>query len=148
MEWYFRSADAAEALPERRAFAEFLRARCTPASDCQAAEIVYGEIVANVVRHAPGPIEIMLRSSTRGVLLEVFDTAPDFSVARPLEPPWHSESGRGLHIIWQLCDNLARTITPSGGKISVVLPVSLSKTLGLVDGSKKLLEFGSLGRVE
>ena len=124
MEWHFRSADAADALSERRAFAEFLRTRCTPESDWQAAEIVFGELVANVVRHAPGPIEIMLRSNTRGaVKLEVCDTAIHFTIARPVEPPLYSEGGRGLHIIWQLCSNLSRTKTPNGGKVSVVLPV-------------------------
>jgi anti-sigma regulatory factor (Ser/Thr protein kinase) len=147
MEWYFRSADAADALSERESFSEFLRTRCTPESDCQAAEIVYGELIANVVRHAPGSIEIMLRTSLRGMMLEVFDTAEDFSVARPLEPPWHAEKGRGLHIIWQLCGNLARTKTPNGGKVSVLLPVALPKAPGL-HGSKKLLEFWRLGGVE
>jgi len=126
MEWHFRSDDANDALSKRRPFAEFLRARCTPESDWQAAEIVYGELVANVVKHAPGPIEIMLRSDSRGtVTIEVFDTATRFRIARAVEPPLYSESGRGLHITWQLCGNLSRTKTPNGGKVSVVLPVIL-----------------------
>jgi len=124
MEWHFRSADPAKALAERRAFAEFLRTRCTPESDWQAAEIVYGELVANVVRHAPGPIEIMLRTDARGaVRIEVCDTATHFTMATPVEPPLYAETGRGLHIIWCLCGNLSRTKTLTGGKVIVVLPI-------------------------
>jgi anti-sigma regulatory factor (Ser/Thr protein kinase) len=149
MEWHFRSADAVEALSERSAFTKFLLARCTTESDCQAAEIVYGELVANVVRHAPGPIEIMLRSNSRGaVKLEVCDTATHFTIARPVEPPLLSESGRGLHIIWQLCGNLSRTKTSNGGKISVLLPVVPLKRLALDDGPQELRELGSSGGVK
>ncbi|MGH7716694.1 MAG: ATP-binding protein, partial [Vulcanimicrobiaceae bacterium] len=88
-------------MSQRGAFIRFLGSRCTPESDFQAAEIVYGELVANVVRHAPGPIEIMLRSNGRDkVTIEVCDTAIDFKSARPAEPSLYSESGRGLYIIW------------------------------------------------
>ncbi|HEY1728065.1 MAG TPA: ATP-binding protein [Candidatus Baltobacteraceae bacterium] len=149
MEWYFRAADAAKAVSERRAFTKFLRARCTPGSDCQAAEIVFGELVANVVRHAPGPIEIMLRSTPRGaVTLEVCDTAAHFKVTRPTQPPLNAESGRGLYVIWHLCGNLSRTKTPTGGKMSVVLPVVRLQTRNLDDGSQKLRELRSLRQIE
>ncbi len=139
MEWHFRSADAAEALPERRAFVTFLRSRCTPESDFQAAEIVYGELVANVVRHAPGPIEIMIRNRPRGaVTIEVCDSATHFTIARPVEPPLYAESGRGLNIIWHLCGNLSRTKTANGGKVSVVLPIAPLIALEPEDGSISL----------
>jgi anti-sigma regulatory factor (Ser/Thr protein kinase) len=149
MEWYFRSANAADALSERRAFVKFLRTRCTPDSDFQAAEIVYGELVANVARHAPGPIEIMLRSNERNaVTIEVCDSAIDFTIARPVQPPLDSETGRGLHIIWHLCGNVLRTNTSNGGKTSVVLPVEILKTHASDDGSKELRELWRLGGIE
>ncbi len=149
MEWHFRAADAAEALPERREFIKFLRTRCTPESDFQAAEIVFGELVANVVRHAPGPIEIMLRSNERGtVTVEVCDNAMHFTIARPVEPPLYAESGRGLHIIWHLCGNLSRTKTLNGGKSSVVLPVKELNGRELDDGPQELHQLRSLGRIE
>jgi len=136
MEWYFRSADATEALRERRAFSEYLRTRCTPESDCMASEIVYGELVANVVQHAPGPIEIMLRSNARhAVTIEVYDTASNFRITRLTEPSLDSESGRGLYIIWRLCGNVSRTKTLNGGKTRVVLPVVALMALEPGDGS-------------
>jgi anti-sigma regulatory factor (Ser/Thr protein kinase) len=149
LEWYFRSTNATEALSERRAFVKFLRTRCTPESDFQATEIVYGELVANVVRHAPGPIEIMLRSNARdAVTIEVCDTAVDFRIARPVQPPLDSETGRGLHIIWHICGNLLRTKTANGGKTSVVLPVVLLKKHTSDDGSQELRELWRLGGIE
>lgn len=148
MEWYFRSAHAPDALSERRTFVKFLRARCTPDSDFQAAEIVYGELVANVLRHAPGPIEIMLRTNARGaVTIEVCDTAMHFKVARPVEPPLDSETGRGLHIIMQLCGNLSRMKTANGGKMKVVLPV-VPLMRASDDRSKELRELGRSGAIE
>ncbi|HTX02366.1 MAG TPA: ATP-binding protein [Candidatus Acidoferrales bacterium] len=148
MEWHFRSADAAEALSQRRAFVTFLRARCRPESDFQAAEIVYGELVANVIRHAPGAIEIRLRSSPHGeITIEVYDSAGHFRIARPVEPPWHSENGRGLYIIWFLCGNVSRSKAPSGGKTSVVLPI-VPIVRALDDGAQELRELGRSGTVE
>ena len=148
MEWHFRSADAVDALPERKAFVKFLRAECAPESDFQAAEIVYGELVANVVKHAPGPVEIMLRSNARGtVTLEVCDSASDFKIARPVEPPLDSENGRGLYIIWQLCGNLSRKQTAQGGKVSVVLPAVPLPSHEL-HGRQELSELGRPGGIE
>src|SRR5580692_7960809 len=56
MEWQFQADDARLALSVRREFLAFLRESCTTTSDCEAALLVFGELIANVILHAPGPI--------------------------------------------------------------------------------------------
>jgi anti-sigma regulatory factor (Ser/Thr protein kinase) len=124
MEWQFRADDARFALSLRHAFVEQLRAQCTPQSDCENAGIILSELVANVVRHAPGPIEISARSDTHGlVTLDVCDTGDGFTPVPSLPATPYSESGRGLYIVAQLCARLATSRLTNGHKVSVVLPV-------------------------
>jgi anti-sigma regulatory factor (Ser/Thr protein kinase) len=103
---------------------DFLRKGCTGQSDFGGAEIIFGELIANVVRHAPGPIQITARSDGRGrMTLNVYDTGPPFTVAPALPVSLLSESGRGLYVISQLCAQLSSMRTEIGNKVSVVLPV-------------------------
>src|SRR5579872_6421420 len=119
MKWHFRSADAADALWERPRFTEFLRARCTPESDCEAAEIVFGELVANVVRHAPGRIDITARADAYGVVtLEVCDSGSAFTYAPRLPAYELSDTGRGLHIVSTLCARVTLESGRPGNKVS------------------------------
>jgi anti-sigma regulatory factor (Ser/Thr protein kinase) len=101
-----------------------LRAACSDQSDFGGAEIIFGELVANVVRHAPGPIEITAHSDGLGlVTLAVSDTGPAFTVAPALPASLLSESGRGLYVVSKLCAHLSSMRTEIGNKVSVVLPV-------------------------
>lgn len=59
--WTLTAGAAAEGARERRAFREYLERYGDPASDFDAAEAVYGELVNTCVRHAPGEITIEFR---------------------------------------------------------------------------------------
>ena len=59
--WTLVAGAAAEGARERRAFREYLERHGDPASDFDAAEAVYGELVNTCVRHAPGRIRIEFR---------------------------------------------------------------------------------------
>ena len=136
MKWHFRSADAADALWERPRFTEFLRARCTPESDCDAAEIVFGELVANVVRHAPGPIDITLKPNRRGALvLVVGDSGSGFAVNGTETPSPESEVGRGLHLVSCLCGDVSCGRTRTGSRVSAELPCYPKRTLNAATSS-------------
>jgi anti-sigma regulatory factor (Ser/Thr protein kinase) len=101
-DWLFRADDAKEALPQRQSYLEFLRAACTPDSDYDGALIIFTELIANVIRHAAGPIQIRVGGYAQGALtLQVTDTGAPFCSA-PSLPPANSEGGRGLYIISQL----------------------------------------------
>ena len=67
----------------------------------QFAELVLGELAGNVVRHAPGPVEIILDFSNPHPVLHVIDEGPGFARAPMLPQDVMSESGRGLYIVSQ-----------------------------------------------
>jgi len=103
---------------------DFLHGGCTGQSDFGGAEIIFGELVANVVRHSPGPIQITARSDHHGlVTLNVCDTGPAFTIAPALPVSLLSESGRGLYVVSRLGAHLSSMRTEIGNKVSAVLPV-------------------------
>jgi anti-sigma regulatory factor (Ser/Thr protein kinase) len=124
MEWQFQASTAKAALSARPALAAFLRDSCTPESDCDGAIIAFGELVTNVMVHAPGPIEVLVRADADGtVTIHVCDTGLGFSLAPSLPPPLSESGGRGLYIVSKLCSGLARSRIEGGNKVSAVLPV-------------------------
>jgi anti-sigma regulatory factor (Ser/Thr protein kinase) len=121
--WHFQASDASEALVERHSYVQFLRATCTPDSDYDAAMMAFSELVGNVVRHAPGPVQITVRWSDPGAMtLQVADTGVAFAFA-PLLPPLTDEGGRGLYIVSELCSDVRVVRSEHGNVIRVRLPV-------------------------
>ncbi|HYW52561.1 MAG TPA: ATP-binding protein [Dongiaceae bacterium] len=122
--------EAERVLRQRRAFRECLTAIADPASDVDAAELIYGELVANTVRYANGSVEAQL---------ELVDNKPPVLVVRDRGPglrchPWtprrdpYAESGRGLGIVELLARDVAVQDADGGGTvIRAVLPVTPRK---------------------
>jgi anti-sigma regulatory factor (Ser/Thr protein kinase) len=114
-------------LRQRRAFRDCLTSIAAPASDVDAAELIYGELVANTVRYANGAVEVQL---------ELVDHKPPVLVVRDHGPglrchPWtprrdpYAESGRGLGIVELLARDVAVGEAEGGGTvIRAVLPVT------------------------
>lgn len=129
MEWQLYVSDARSALAARPALSTFLRATCTAGSDCDSAEIIFGELVANVARHSPGWIEITVRSEADGsVTIDVCDGGKAFEL-RPSRPSDFSERGRGLSIVGQLSRRLTVANIESGNKVTAVLPVVAKRSV-------------------
>ena len=94
--------------------------------DVAAAELIYGELVANTVRYANGAVEVRL---------ELIDSKPPVLVVRDHGPglrchPWtprrdvYAESGRGLGIVELLAREVAVGEADGGGTvIRATLPV-------------------------
>jgi anti-sigma regulatory factor (Ser/Thr protein kinase) len=124
----WRVEDEAErVLRARRAFRERLVALTAPSSDVDAAELIYGELVANTVRHAnEGAVE---------AALEIHDGDPPVLVVRDRGPglracPWtprrdpYAESGRGLALVELLARDVQVDDARGGGTvIRATLPV-------------------------
>ncbi len=68
----------------------------------ETAELVFGELAGNVVRHAPGSVEVVLDHRASEIVLHVIDNGPGFERAPMLPIDVMSESGRGLFIVSQL----------------------------------------------
>ena len=121
-------ADQAEkVLRQRRAFRECLVSLAGPPSGVDAAELIYGELVANTVRYAKGAVEVQLEMSDadRPVLV-VRDHGPGLHVL-PWSPPRDplAESGRGLGLVELLAHHVnVRDAEGGGTVIRATLPVT------------------------
>lgn len=73
------------------------------------AELVVGELSTNVVRHAPGPIDVLLDCGGQLPVLHVIDDGPGFDRAFILPRDTMSESGRGLFIISEMTEEFSVT---------------------------------------
>ncbi|HEY6235676.1 MAG TPA: ATP-binding protein [Candidatus Elarobacter sp.] len=119
--------EAERVLRQRRAFRECLTSIAEPTSDVDAAELIYGELVANTVRYANGAIEVQL---------ELVDHLPPVLVVRDHGPGLRcdpstprrdvfAESGRGLRIVELLARDVEVGQADGGGTvIRAVLPVT------------------------
>ncbi|HEY9179966.1 MAG TPA: SpoIIE family protein phosphatase [Candidatus Baltobacteraceae bacterium] len=104
--WAFDAENAQAAHEARSEFIGYLRERVPRAADLAGAELVFGELIGNVVRHAPGPIEVHVEWNGEQPVLHVIDRGRGFLRDPALPPDVLSESGRGLYIVSQLTDSL------------------------------------------
>lgn len=100
--WHFEGLDAHALQGVRRAFRNALAERGAGSERLESAELVLGELAGNAVRHAPGPVRVLLDFSNRRPVLHVIDEGPGFERAPILPQDPMSESGRGLYIVSQL----------------------------------------------
>jgi anti-sigma regulatory factor (Ser/Thr protein kinase) len=114
--WGFRCENASAAPPFRRHFRRVIDVLTAEGSDRFAAELIFGELVGNVVRHSPGPIEVRLEFSDRTTILSVTDEGEPFDPAAELpEDPW-ADSGRGLFLVHALGSPMEIKPRPERGK--------------------------------
>ncbi|HEX3467146.1 MAG TPA: PAS domain S-box protein [Candidatus Elarobacter sp.] len=98
MRWRFDPRDWRRAHDVRETVVEALELHGRDV-DIPAAELVFGELIGNAVRHAPGPIDVELTIDDPGrPVLHVIDDGPGYS-SRALLPSDDSESGRGLYLV-------------------------------------------------
>lgn len=127
MRWTFSATDAAEAQGMRQAFSAYLRMRGGDEANYDAAEVIFGELVSNVVRHAPGPIDIAVEW-TRGkrARMSVSDRGPGFDPSPGLPANPLAEAGRGLFLVSAFSGGPVHVERlPEGGcRVTVDLPVT------------------------
>jgi len=124
IEWQFRADDAIDALRMRAVVRTFFVAEADEASDVDGAVLVFGELVANVVRHAPGAISVRIEWPATGpAMLYVDDWGPGVRSVRTSADPMR-EDGRGIEIVRALARDLRIVSAPFGGThVSAALPV-------------------------
>ena len=123
--WHFEADDALNALPARPRFIQYLRESAAQGSDFDGASSIFGELVANVVQHAPGPIWIDFAWRVDGEgRLNVRDTGPAFTYT-PHLPQRLAENGRGLYVVTLLAQALSIAHDGHGSTATVALPIWL-----------------------
>ncbi|WP_371668636.1 ATP-binding protein [Streptomyces sp. NBC_00289] len=127
--WRIALPHTAAAVPVARALVRTALAELDHGSDCDTAELLTAELVANAVEHTHGdaPIELVVELLPSGCQVEVHDTdpAPPGNLTRPAggEPdPWQ-EHGRGLLLIRALSSSCGHRPTDSGKAVWFRLPV-------------------------
>jgi anti-sigma regulatory factor (Ser/Thr protein kinase) len=124
MEWNFRSKSMHDARSTRAEFMRALRSDASAKSDLAAAELIFGELIGNVVQHAPGPVCVRLDWPGEKALLSVHDEHAPFTPRFRLPADPLAESGRGLYIARALATSFNVThISGDGTKVTVGLPV-------------------------
>jgi PAS domain S-box-containing protein len=121
--WRFGAQDALAAEPARRRLRAWLEQKTT--GDFGSAELIYGELIGNVVRHAPGPIDVDVALEGECVRLVVQSSGGAIAARPQLPPSLLQECGRGLFIVNELGDDYATGDLPFfGNQTSVKLPLA------------------------
>ncbi|MFD4790708.1 ATP-binding protein [Streptomyces sp. NPDC058459] len=127
--WRIALPHTAAAVPVARALVRSALAELGHLADCDTAELLTAELVANAVEHTAGsgPIELVVELRPTGCQVEVHDPdpAPPGHLTRPVieEPdPWQ-EGGRGLLLIRALSSSCGHRPTSSGKAVWFRLPV-------------------------
>jgi PAS domain S-box-containing protein len=113
--WEFDAADAAGAGAARAEYAAALHAAGLAADEVFSAELVFGELIGNVVRYAPGPIRAMLDVSGEAPVLHVIDAGQGFEFRPRLPADILSERGRGLFLVTAFAEELSVERRRGGG---------------------------------
>ena len=126
--WQFASNSAVDALRRRNEFLASLQKHAKSIIDETAAKVVFTELVANVVLHAPGPIAITLEIVNSYATLTVSDNGPGFVFAPALPRNPLSDGGRGLFLVSRLAAAVSVKRLDAWTRVSAVLPVRILRT--------------------
>jgi PAS domain S-box-containing protein len=123
--WTIDVSDGRNVGAVRRSFADRLRETGANDEDVITAELLFSELVGNVLRHSGGTAEIALDATGEFPVLHVLDRGAGFTFHARLPNDVMSESGRGLYIASMLARDLSVVPRPDGGSHArAVLPLS------------------------
>lgn len=127
MDWYLDARDEEAVRALRGDLVAYLRRHVTDGSDVDGAEIVMGELLANVARHAAGPSWVSVEWPTERPVVAVHDLGPGFSLER-VDRQAPREGGFGLQIVSHLVPRLEVARKRAGGsRVTAELPVRRSR---------------------
>ena len=92
-----------------------LRTAGVPASRMSDVDLMYSELVANALRHAPGTLELIVETHAEHAVLHVLDKGPGFVFSPRLPADLYSESGRGLFLVAAFAEDFNVERRPGGG---------------------------------
>jgi len=113
--WSIHTHDGQAVSASRHGFAAAFRDHGATPDDVAMAEVVFGELVGNAVRYAPGPVDVIADWSGPDPVLHVLDRGPGFRHISILPPDLLSESGRGLFIVSALTHDFRIAKGANGG---------------------------------
>ena len=114
-QWSFEATDATLARRVRLDFLAELEAGGLRGEALSTAELVFSELLGNVVRYAPAAIDLTLDLSGDFPVLHVLDNGPGFQHLPKLPDDDFSERGRGLFIVSRFVEEFHVARRPNGG---------------------------------
>ncbi len=126
----FRIADASLANNARTIFQRYLASQVDTSSDVDGAELIFGELLGNVARHAPGAIDVRLRWNGLVAILEVGDSGPGYAIDDVHLPGDFAESRRGLFLVAAFGRDLRVRHHEGRTTTTVTLPVTRRRSPG------------------
>lgn len=115
LRWTIDASDAAATKTARDEIMAALGLSEGKADVLRGAELVFAEIVGNLLRYAPAGAEVVLERENGRPVMHVRDRGPGFEFMPKLPPDPYSESGRGLFLISSLAADFNVTRRPDGG---------------------------------
>jgi len=104
--WNFDVRDSAAADEVRLAIVRELASAGATQEGAIVAELIYSELIGNVMRHAPGKVQVRLDWYGGAPVLHVLDEGPGFQHIGNLPKDILSESGRGLFLVGELAEGI------------------------------------------
>ena len=130
--WSFDSRDPDAFRDVREEFmAELVKGKLSEAAALNA-ELVFAELIGNVVRYAPKWVDVTLDWSGPAPVLHVLDGGPGFRHLPKLPDNPLSETGRGLFIVARLADDFHVTKRPHGGSHARAVLSASADGVGMV----------------
>jgi serine phosphatase RsbU (regulator of sigma subunit)/anti-sigma regulatory factor (Ser/Thr protein kinase) len=124
--WAFAVQDQSAAREARRDMVSVLQDRGATEADTGLTELVFSELLGNVVRHCSDAAEFALDLSGDAPILHALDRGPGFTYNPRLPKDIMSDSGRGLFIVRSLIGDLSIARRADGGSHArAVLPFSI-----------------------
>jgi serine phosphatase RsbU (regulator of sigma subunit)/anti-sigma regulatory factor (Ser/Thr protein kinase) len=126
--WEFDIIDPQAAHATRTAILSRLAERNAAPEELFASELIYGELIGNVLRYAGGTVDVRLDWQSGAPVLHVLDTGRGFEYVPGLPDDMYAESGRGLFIVSHVTRDFTITRRPSGGSHArAVLPFAVRR---------------------
>jgi PAS domain S-box-containing protein len=110
-----RSGDADRVSAVRHDFSRMLAEVGADATAAFSAELVFGELIGNVARYAPGDFDVAIDLSAAAPVLHLLDNGPGFRFNPNLPDDVLSERGRGLYIVTSLAKSFSVDPRIGGG---------------------------------
>jgi anti-sigma regulatory factor (Ser/Thr protein kinase) len=126
MDWYVDAREPQAVRALRREVTAHLVRHAAPEADVAGAELAVGELLGNLIKHAPGPAWVSLNWPSDTVALVVTDLGPGFVPPQPRRVDDLAEHGRGLMMLEVLADEM-RAVTREGGGARVSATLSLPR---------------------
>ena len=124
--WSFAVQDRNVATEARRAIVRVLHEYGATETETDIAELVFSELLGNVVRYGSENVEFALDISDDAPVLHALDRGPGFTYSTRLPINVLSENGRGLFIVQALTRDLNITRRNGGGSHArAVLPFAI-----------------------